>query len=106
MTASAISTSAELKLVAELVSPLPLVQLNRSGAGDHRSEAGQGHQFHRRVVHGEQQTHLTQNQAALDVQVVSRRPICPQSIFSDALLWYGNQLGAIPGGGSSFWASG
>ena len=31
---------------------------------------------------------------------------CPQSILSDALLWYGNQLGAIPGGGSSFWASG
>ena len=30
--------------------------------------------FHRRVVHGEKQTHLTQNQAALDVQVVSRRP--------------------------------
>ncbi len=28
----------------------------------------------RRVVYGEQQTHLTQNQAALDVQVVSRRP--------------------------------
>jgi len=26
------------------------------------------------VVHGEKQTHLTQNQAALDVQVVSRRP--------------------------------
>jgi hypothetical protein len=30
--------------------------------------------FHRRVVYGEKQTHLTQNQAALDVQVVSRRP--------------------------------
>src|ERR1043166_2763412 len=30
--------------------------------------------FDRRVVHGEQQTELTQNQAALDVQVVSRRP--------------------------------
>ena len=30
--------------------------------------------FERRVVYGEQQTHLTQNQAALDVQVVSRRP--------------------------------
>ena len=29
--------------------------------------------FHRRVVHGEKQTHLTQNQAALDVHV-SRRP--------------------------------
>lgn len=29
----------------------------------------------RRVVHGEQQTHLTQNQAALSVQVASRRPI-------------------------------
>jgi len=26
------------------------------------------------VVYGEKQTHLTQNQAALDVQVVSRRP--------------------------------
>jgi len=34
---------------------------------------GQGHQFH-----------------------------CPQSILSDALLWYGSQLGATPGGGSSF----
>ena len=33
----------------------------------------------RRVVHGEQQTHLTQNQAALDVQVVSRRPISSPS---------------------------
>ena len=31
---------------------------------------------------------------------------CPQSIWSDALLWYGSQLGAIPGGGSNFWASG
>ena len=39
----------------------------------------------RRVVHGEKQTHLTQNQAALDVQVVSRRPFRPQSIVSDAL---------------------
>ena len=45
-----------------------------SHAGDHRSEAGQGRQFYRRVVRGEQQTHLTQNQAALDVQFVSRRP--------------------------------
>jgi hypothetical protein len=26
---------------------------------------------------------------------------CPQSILSDALLWYGSQLGAIPGGGSN-----
>ena len=43
-----------------------------SHAGDHRSEAGQGRQFH-----------------------------CPQSILSDALLWYGSQLGATPGGGSS-----
>ena len=42
-----------------------------SHAGDHRSEAGQGRQFH-----------------------------CPQSILSDALLWYGSQLGATPGGGS------
>ena len=42
-----------------------------SHAGDHRSEAGQGHQFS-----------------------------CPQSVFSDALLWYGIQFGAIPGGGS------
>ena len=25
---------------------------------------------------------------------------CPQSILSDALLWYGSQLGATPGGGS------
>src|SRR5882762_6728630 len=25
----------------------------------------------------------------------------PQSILSDALLWYGSQLGATPGGGSS-----
>ena len=51
-----------------------------SHAGDHRSEAGQGRHF-----------------------------LCPQSILSDALLWYGNQLGAIPGGGSSFsgeWFSG
>jgi hypothetical protein len=54
-----------------------------SHAGDHRSEAGQGRQF-RRVVHGEQQTRLIQNQAALDVQFVSRRPIRPQSIVSDA----------------------
>ncbi len=38
----------------------------------------------RRVVRGEQQTHLIQNQAALDVQVVSRRPVRPQSIVSDA----------------------
>src|SRR6058998_1051685 len=49
------------------------VNMPASHAGDHRSEAGQGHQFFRRVVRGEQQTHLTQNQAALDVQVVSRR---------------------------------
>src|SRR2546430_7429484 len=41
-----------------------------SHAADHRSEAGQGRQFH-----------------------------CPQSILSDALLWYGSQLGATPGGG-------
>jgi hypothetical protein len=27
---------------------------------------------------------------------------CPQSILSDALLWYGSQFGAIPGGGSKF----
>ena len=33
----------------------------------------------RRVVHGEKQTHLTQNQAALDVQVVSRRPFSTPS---------------------------
>ena len=26
----------------------------------------------------------------------------PQSILSDALLWYGSQFGAIPGGGSKF----
>ena len=38
----------------------------------------------RRVVRGEQKTHLIQNQAALDVQVVSRRPVRPQSIVSDA----------------------
>ena len=50
------------------------VNMPASHAGDHRSEAGQGRHFHRRVVHGEKQTHLTQNQAALDVQVVSRRP--------------------------------
>jgi hypothetical protein len=43
------------------------VNMPASHAGDHRSEAGQGRQFHRRVVHGEKQTH--QNQAALDVQV-------------------------------------
>ncbi len=55
-----------------------------SHAGDHRSKAGQGRHF-RRVVRGEKQTHLIQNQAALDVQVVSRRPFCPQSIVSDAL---------------------
>src|SRR5439155_23983500 len=36
------------------------------------SEAGQGRQFH-----------------------------CPQSILSDALLWYGSQLGATPSVGSS-----
>lgn len=40
----------------------------------------------RRVVHGEQQTHLTQTQAALDVLVVPRRQFrCLQSIGSDAL---------------------
>ena len=38
----------------------------------------------RRVVRGEQKTHLIQNQAALDVQVVSRRPVRPKSIVSDA----------------------
>ena len=42
-------------------------------AEEHRSKAGQGRQFH-----------------------------CPQSILSDALLWYGRQLGATPGGSSSF----
>ena len=42
-----------------------------SHAGDHRSKAGQGRQFS-----------------------------SPQSILSDALLWYGSQFGAIPGGGS------
>src|SRR5437667_7843831 len=42
-------------------------------AEEHRSKAGQGRQFH-----------------------------CPQSILSDALLWYGSQLGATPGGGSNF----
>ena len=26
----------------------------------------------------------------------------PQSILSDALLWYGSQFGVIPGGGSRF----
>jgi len=31
------------------------------------------------VVRGEKQTHLTQNQAALDVQVVSRRSISTPS---------------------------
>ena len=61
--------------------------------------------LNRRVVCGEQQTHLTQNQAALDVlcssrkrtvpfgetllqdlgsPLVSRRPFRPQSIVSDA----------------------
>ena len=66
---------------AQILLPSPFLSLwcspanmPASHAGDHRSEAGQGRQFHRRVVHGEQQTHLTQNQAALDVQVVSRRP--------------------------------
>ena len=44
-----------------------------SHAGDHRSKAGQGRHF-RRVVRGEKKTHLIQNQAALGVQVVSRRP--------------------------------
>jgi hypothetical protein len=44
-----------------------------SQAGDHRSEAGQG-----------------------------RQCSSPQSILSDALLWYGSQFGAIPGGGSRF----
>src|SRR5437667_12241225 len=42
-------------------------------AEEHRSKAGQGRQFH-----------------------------CPQSILSDALLWYRSQLGATPGGGSNF----
>ena len=61
-----------------------------SHAGDHRSEVGQGRHFLRRVVNGEEQTHLTQNQAALDVQFVSCRPIskCPQNIVSDALARY------------------
>ncbi len=61
-----------------------------SHAGDHRSEAGQGRHFLRHVVNGEEQTHLTQNQAALDVQFVSCRPIskCPQSIVSDAFARY------------------
>ena len=41
----------------------------------------------RRVVYGEQQTHLTQNQAALDVQAVSGRSIpLSHSILNDALL--------------------
>src|SRR6058998_2075479 len=60
-------------------SPAPFLSLwcspdnmTASHAGDHRSEAGQGRQFQR-----------------------------PQSILSDALLWYGSQLGATPGGGSS-----
>ena len=52
-----------------------------SHAGDHRSEAGQGRQLLRRVVYGEKQTHLTQNQAALDVQVVSRRPLQKQLVI-------------------------
>src|SRR5262245_5967559 len=55
----------------------------------------------RRVVHGERQTHLIQNQAALGVQVSPRRPISrPQSIVSDALPRYGSQPGATPGEGS------
>ena len=59
--------------------------------------------FHRRVVYGEKQTHLTQNQAALDVQVVSGRPI---SIALKALVAMHSlgkriQLGATPSEGST-----
>ncbi|GEM_PF-1279383 len=68
------------RLKVRILLPSPLLSLwcspantPASHAGDHRSKAGQGHQFSR-----------------------------PQSILSDALLWYGSQSGAIPGGGSNF----
>src|SRR5947207_210804 len=71
---------AKAETMVRFRSPAPFLSLwcspdnmPASHAGDHRSEAGQGRQFH-----------------------------CPQSILSDALLWYGNQLGATPGGGSNF----
>jgi hypothetical protein len=69
-----------------------------SQARDHRSEASEGRHLYRRVVYGESQTHLTQNQAALDACPVIARSEggckssradhfqSPQSIVSDALL--------------------
>jgi hypothetical protein len=53
-----------------------------------------------------QSTRLPLMQKITGAKPVRDASFCPQSIWSDALLWYGNQLGAIPGGGSSFWASG
>ena len=58
----------------------------------------------RRVVHGEQQTHLTQNQAASDVQVVSRRSLSIALKALSAMHSLGKriQLGATPSEGSTF----
>ncbi len=56
-----------------------------------------------------QTTRLPLMQKITGAKPVRDASFCPQSIWSDALLWYGSQLGAIPGGGSSFlgeWLSG
>ena len=49
-----------------------------------------------------QTTRLPLMQEITGAKPVRDTSSCPQSIRSDALLWYGRQLGAIPGGGSNF----
>src|SRR6058998_1354384 len=70
-----------------------------SHAGDHRSEAGQGRQFPARGSLGIADPPDSESGSlGRASRLAPTNFTCPQNILSDALLWYGSQLGATPGG--------
>ncbi len=72
-------------------------------AEDHRSEAGQGRQFPARGSRGIADPPDSESGSlGRASRLAPTNFTCPQSILRDAILWYGSQLGATPGGGSSF----
>ena len=74
-----------------------------SHAGDHRSEAGQGRQFPARGSRGIADPPDSESGSlGRASRLAPTNFTCPQSILRDAILWYGSQLGATPGAGSSF----
>ena len=81
------------------VTGLPRRSAQRVGG----SEAGQGRQFPARGSRGIADPPDSESGSlGRASRLAPTNFTCPQNILSDALLWYGSQLGATPGGGSSF----